>query len=102
MSFPIPAISSARLGLQGSLRRLDRAAEAIARAGLEMEPNPLQAGGSPAGQSEAPEPKAPMGPESVDLPEAIVSMLIAQRAFSANLRVMEAADRMSAVRRGGT
>lgn len=87
MGFPIPALSSARMGIQWSLQRLGDAASRIARAGLEVAPS----GGPPS----APPAADPTPGGEVDLPDALVDMLIAQRAFSANLRVIETADEMS-------
>lgn len=86
-SFP-PATTSARLGMQRDVRRLDEAAGRIARFGLET---------SPAG--DGPDAVPPAGD---DLAGAMVDVLVAQRAFMAQLRSLEAASAMSeeAVRLG--
>ncbi len=78
--FP-PATASARLGLQRSVQRLDAAADRIARSGLET----AAPGGADA------EPAA----SGVDLAGASVDVLLAQRAFAAQLRVLEAAAAMA-------
>lgn len=83
------AISSAVNALRLYSRRVDRAAEQIAKAGLV----PVASEGS--GDPE--EPVAPISAsaaESSDLGEAMVNMMIAQRAFSAQLRVLRTADEM--------
>jgi len=80
------AVSNALAALRYYTRQVDRAAEQIAFAGLadvttepEGEPRPA-----------APAPEA----ESPDLASAMFSMLVAQRAFSAQLRVLRTADEM--------
>ena len=84
---PISAFSAARLGIQWSLQRLDAAAGRIARAGLaDVPPTPPPAAD--------PEPGA-VAESPVDLPREMVEVLLAQRAFSANLRVLETAGEMS-------
>jgi hypothetical protein len=72
--------------MRANLRRVDRAAEAIAAAGLDTVP--------PAADPSAP--PAEPAPAAMDLSEAMVAMRIAQRAFSAQLRVIETADQMMA------
>ena len=82
---PVPALTSALNALQSYTRRVDQAAAKIARAGLDT------AAAAPA------DPSAPTGDtatDAVDLTEAMTSMRIAQRAFSAQLRVIETADEM--------
>ncbi len=80
------AISTALSALRYYTRQVDRAAERIALAGLadvtaddEGEPAPAAGAGTP---------------DAPDLEAAMVSMLIAQRAFSAQLRVLRTADEM--------
>jgi flagellar basal body rod protein FlgC len=67
-------------------RRVDRSAEQIASVGL----NDLPTDAADAGMPGLP---ATTG-GSADLTEAMTSMLIAQRAFSAQLRVLRTADEM--------
>ncbi len=91
MTPPIPATSSARLGLQWSLDRFARAASRIARAGLA---DPLAApapGAAPPAGAAAPADAR----DDVDLAGSMVDVLLAQRAFAANLRVLEAAGDMA-------
>ena len=83
----VTAISSAVQGIMNSMRRMDRAAVSISRSGLPeipVGPNDLAATAGPA-----------QGTESTDLAGAMVDMLMAQRAFSAQLRVLKTADEMS-------
>ena len=87
MAFPVSAASSALGGIMNSLRRMDRAAAVVARAGLP------QASPAPGGES-APASPAADG-SACDLPGAMVDMLMAQRAFSAQLRVLGTADEMT-------
>ena len=88
MSLVIPALAAARAGLQGALSRIDRAASVISRAGLESSSTtPLPA--TNADGSAAPTPHA--DPE-MDVAGAMVDMLIAQRAFAEQLRVMQMVD----------
>ena len=86
MAFPDSAQSSALGGMMTSMRRMDRAAAAIATAGLPE---------APAAPGDA---SAPAGPAAngaaCDLPGAMMDVLVAQRAFSAQLRVLRAADEM--------
>lgn len=91
MDLPISAASSARYGLQLSLRRVDRAAGVIARAGLDVTP-PAAAGPPPADPLAA---DADSAGYDLDLAGAMVDMMIAQRAYSLNLRVLETANEMS-------
>ncbi|MFN8586888.1 MAG: flagellar basal body rod C-terminal domain-containing protein [Candidatus Eisenbacteria bacterium] len=95
---PLSATQSALQGLQGSLRRLDRAAETIARAGLDLAPA-------------APVPTDTAGGTTAIVPatsdddflDAMVNMMVAQRAFSAQLRMLETANDMTkeAIELGG-
>lgn len=82
------AMSSARLGMQRDVRRLDEAAGRIARFGLETGP-----------EGAAPDAAPPAGD---DLAGAMVDVLLAQRAFMAQLRTLETAAAMDeeAVRLG--
>lgn len=79
----VSAIRSAQLGMERSTQRVERAAQVIASAGLERADAPGAPASPPAGAAEV-----------ADLSEAMTSMLIAQRAFSAQLRVIETADAM--------
>jgi flagellar basal body rod protein FlgG len=83
----ISALSSALHGITSSLRRMDRAANSIARSGLSDVPVGPNA--------PAASPGPPEGAEATDLPGAMVDMLMAQRAFSAQLRVLRTAEEMS-------
>lgn len=83
MSSLLPAITTVRNALQTTARRFERAAHSVASAGLERPAAPLAPAGAP-----------PDASEVADLSDAMTSMLIAQRAFSAQLRVLEAADAM--------
>jgi len=83
----VSAISSAVQGIMNSMRRMERAAVSISRSGLSdarVGPNDPAATAGPA-----------QGTESTDLAGAMVDMLMAQRAFSAQLRVLKTADEMS-------
>ena len=87
MSVSGTAISSALNALKMYSRQVDRAAQTIATAGLgELPPE-----GEPA--PDAPVPAATSG-AALDLSAAMTSMMIAQRAFSAQLRVLKTADQM--------
>jgi hypothetical protein len=87
MSVSGTAITSALSALKLYSRRADRAAEQIATVGLTgASPDPTDTSGMPGLP-------AATG-ESVDLSEAMMSMLTAQRAFSAQLRVLKTADEM--------
>lgn len=81
------AISNALSALRYYTRQVDRAAEQIALAGL------TDALPDPQGQP-APVAAPAFAPDTPDLDTAMVSMMIAQRAFSAQLRVLRAADEM--------
>jgi hypothetical protein len=84
------AIASAINALKLYSRRVDQAAGRIASAGLFAVSNPSS--------SETDEPVPPVGAsapsEPVDLGDAMVDMLIAQRAFAAQLRVLRTVDQM--------
>ncbi len=81
------AISNALSALRYYTRQVDRAAERIAVAGLAEIPSDTE--GEPGS------PAAPTGaPDTPDLAAAMTSMMIAQRAFSAQLRVLRTADEM--------
>lgn len=90
MSVSGTAISSALNALRMYSRRVDRAAETIAAAGLvdvTAPPADPDAGGGPTTPPPAPGPV-------MDLAGAMTDMMIAQRAFSAQLRVLRTADEM--------
>lgn len=78
---PVPALTAALQGLRGASRKFDQAAEAVAGATLA----------DPSGATAPPDALA----SAPDLTSAMVEMMIAQRAFSAQLRVVEAADTMT-------
>jgi len=81
------AFSTALNALKLYTRRVDLAAAQIARAGLTEVPTDTEG---------EPSPSSP-GAEAVgaaDLGSAMVNMMIAQRAFSAQLRVLRTADEM--------
>jgi Flagellar basal body rod FlgEFG protein C-terminal len=80
------ALSSAVNALKLYSRRVDQAAEQIASVGLgDLTPDPVQPVG---GAAPAPE------SGTQDLAGAMVDMMIAQRAFAAQLRVIRTADDM--------
>jgi flagellar basal body rod protein FlgF len=83
------AITSALNALRLYSRRVDRAAESIAAAGLVD-----LAGETDAPETTPAEPLATLSGDSMDLAGAMTSMLIAQRAFVAQLRVLKTADEM--------
>ena len=86
MSVSGTAVTTALNALRMYSRQVDRAAESIAAAGLaDLSADPPDGEGSPS---------APPGDPMLDLPGAMTSMLIAQRAFAAQLRVLRAADEM--------
>lgn len=80
------ALSSAMAGLQRHARAVDRAAGTIARAGLEP--------ASPAPGASSPATPGASAPPADELAGAMVDMLVAQRMFSAQLRVIRTADEM--------
>lgn len=82
----IPAVSSAVQGIMNSMRRMERAAGFVARSGLSE---------SPVGPDAPKVAGTPDGADGTDLAGAMVDMLMAQRAFSAQLRVLKTADEMS-------
>ncbi len=84
---PIPALSSALQGLRSSQRRFDRAAEAVARAAIPVPPEPPEDPSSP--QPAMPEPGQP-----TDLTGSMTDILMAQRGYFAQLRLIEAAQKM--------
>ena len=86
MAISGPALTTALNALRRYAREVDRAAERIAAAGLLDASEPP----SPASATATPLPGAGGG----EMGEAIVSMMIAQRAFSAQLRVLKTADQM--------
>ncbi len=89
MSISPTALSSALNALKLYNRRVDQAAEAIAAAGLtDGSADSADGTGAPAG------PPSATSAGVVDLPDAMTSMLIAQRAFVAQLRVLRTADEM--------
>ncbi len=78
------ATSSALQGIRFSLERLDRAARVIAASGLD-EPT----------ADPATDPGPAAGVDALDFTGAVLDMMLAQRAFSANVRVFETADAMT-------
>lgn len=80
------AVSQALTALRYYTRQVDRAAAQIAFAGLADATSDPEAEPVPA----APPPES----ESPDLTSAMLSMMAAQRAFSAQLRVLRGADQM--------
>ena len=86
MIAPTPSLLSSGLaGLQRFARKADRAALSIARSGLE----PAAAAAGPASDPAAPAACAPD-----DVTGAMVDLLVAQRMFAAQLRVVRTADEM--------
>jgi hypothetical protein len=79
------ALSSALAGIRYQEYLMDRAARAIAGIG------PVE--DTPPSLDPTPQPAASDPP--MDLPEAMVTMLIAQRAFAAQLRVVRTAEDMA-------
>lgn len=82
------AMVSALNGLRLYSRRVDQAAERIASAGMFSIPT-----------EPSPEPETPAAPpassgESADLADAMVNMMVAQRAFAAQIRTIKTADQM--------
>jgi flagellar hook protein FlgE len=76
------ATSSALAGIRNSLRRMDRAAAVISGAGVTPEEvSPTASGVAPGSSTSA----------EMDLAGSMVDLLMAQRAFSAQLRVLETA-----------
>jgi hypothetical protein len=87
MSVSGTAISTALSALKMYSRRVDRSAEQIASVGLtEMPTDAGDSAGMPGLSASSGTP--------VDLTDAMTNMLIAQRAFSAQLRVLKTADEM--------
>lgn len=89
MSVSGPAIATALNALRMYSRQVDRAAESIATAGMvDLTAGPTDSADSPpaGGPATAADPG--------DLASAMASMLIAQRAFAAQLRVVRTADEM--------
>ena len=88
MSVSPTAVTSALNALRMYSRQVDRAAQTIASAGLvAIPPDTTEPSADPAGAPAA-------QPDLADLGEAMTSMLIAQRAFAAQLRVLRSADEM--------
>lgn len=83
------ALSSSLQGIRISMQQVARSAESIARAGLEST--------HPAPDATATNPRPAVGPPvpALELEEALVQMRIAQRAYTAQLRVAQTADAMS-------
>ena len=89
MSVSPSAVSSALNALKMYSRQVDRAAESIARIGLiDPSADPASGDGSP-----LPSPGVATD-AAADLAGAMTDMMIAQRAFSAQLRVLRTADEM--------
>lgn len=82
------ALSTALNALKLYTRRVDLAAGQIARAGLTEVPTDGEGASPPSSGENA----AAVG--AADLGSAMVNMMIAQRAFSAQLRVLRTADEM--------
>jgi len=85
---PIPALSSALQGLRSSIRRIDRAAADVARAGLPV---------ADEATAEAPlqlPPNVPAPGQPIDLADSMTEILLAQRGYFAQLRLIEASRRM--------
>ena len=82
------AMQSARMGLQRSSLQMDRAAEAISRS-FELDVSQLDP------VNAAPPQLAPAAGRQPEYLDAVVDMMLAQRAFSAQLRVIETADQMA-------
>ncbi len=89
MSLAIPALAAARAGLQGALARIDRAASIISRAGLESSATPAP---TPSETSTTDVPAPAGNAPELDVTGAMVDLLMAQRAFAAQLRVIQAVD----------
>lgn len=89
---PMSATRAALLGMQASLRKLDQAAEVISRAGLELDVNPPADTNGPADSTDS---GLVPATSDDDFLGAMVDMMVAQRAYSAQLRVLEAADDMT-------
>ena len=83
----VSAISAAVQGIMNSMRRMERAAVSVSRSGLSEAPVRPNDPAPTAGPAQ--------GAESTDLAGAMVDVLTAQRAFSAQLRVLKTADEMS-------
>jgi Flagellar basal body rod FlgEFG protein C-terminal len=80
------AVATALNALKRYSHRVDQAAERIASVGLFTVPDE---------QSQGPETATPSPvPEPTDLGGAMVDMMIAQRAFAAQLRVLKTSDEM--------
>ncbi|MEO8636470.1 MAG: flagellar basal body rod C-terminal domain-containing protein [Gemmatimonadales bacterium] len=89
MSISPSAVSSALSALKMYSRQVDRAAESIASVGLvDLAADPASGNGAP-----LPSMSVAYG-DSADLAGAMTDMMIAQRAFSAQLRVLRTADEM--------
>ena len=89
MSMTATAISSALSALRMYSRQVDRAAESIARIGL------FDPAADPAAGAAVPVPLSGVATgDAADLAGAMTDMMIAQRAFSAQLRVLRTADDM--------
>jgi len=83
---PVSAVASLLQGLRQSTARMTRAANVIARSGLERPPEPS----TPATLGASREAR-----DSTVLPGATIDLLVAQRAVSAQLRALETAERMA-------
>ena len=80
------AMANALNALRLYSRRVDQAAARIASVGLFSPPSE---------QAQEPEPvTTPPTAEPADLGDAMVDMMVAQRAFAAQLRVLKTADEM--------
>ncbi len=89
---PMSATRAALLGMQASLRKFEQAAAVVSRAGLDTGRPPD--GAVPSDQAADAPGFVPATSED-DFLDAMVNMMVAQRAFSAQLRVLETADDMT-------
>lgn len=88
MSVSGTAIAAALNALKMYSRRVDRAAATIASAGpVDPSPEPVEG-------ATTPPPTVPVDGAALDLGAAMTDMMIAQRAFAAQLRVLRTADEM--------
>ncbi|MBK7368150.1 MAG: hypothetical protein IPJ04_09655 [Candidatus Eisenbacteria bacterium] len=92
---PMSATSSALLGMQASQRQMERAADTISRFGLDVSAYvPENATPEERAAAEAASQAQAQRAED-DFLGAMVDMITAQRAFSAQLRVLETANEMT-------
>lgn len=98
---PMSATRAALLGMQASLRKFEHAADVVSRAGLDDD---TSTGAAPANDETAAAPGFVPATGGDDFLDAMVDMMVAQRAFSAQLRVLETANDMTkeAIELGGS